>query len=209
MLLHGANTGELSDESDDGNEHVADSDAMPEDKLCKACQMYVNGPTQWKEHRRCKKHIKKQEAMDKKDGEQLKKDGKQMSNPPTSDWIAAEMQPEDCEGIKGLAGVESSSKATSSKASAAAVPNSSSAASSDPASQRRTYPSAASEDWASSPQQGGEDSRRIDGQHAHPYVLCPAGWYPEEDNEKARCVTDRQYSWEARPYHEYLTSRPW
>ena len=53
-----------------------------------------------------------------------------MSIPPLSASFAAEMQPEDSEGIKGLAVVTQISTATSSKASAAAVLDSSSAASS-------------------------------------------------------------------------------
>ena len=207
MLFHSATAGELSDESDDRDGHVAASATMPDDKYCRFCQMYVNGPEQWTEHYDGKSHKKMEAAANKKDREQLEKARKQMSDPPISASIVAKMQPEDSGGIKGLGVVTSSSKATkatSSKVSAAAVPNSSNAASSSPASQGRTYPKAGSEDWASSPEQSSQDSINIEGQLFRPYVLWPLGCCPRGNLNNATYLSDGQYNWVATPFSQSL-----
>ena len=59
MLLHSTTAGELSDESDDKDEHVAASVAMPDNMYCEDCQMQLNGPGHWTEHREGKTHKKK------------------------------------------------------------------------------------------------------------------------------------------------------
>ena len=150
--------------------------------------------------------------------QELKRAREMTSNPPISASPAAEMQPEETEGVKGLGVATSSSKASSSKASGETGTNSSSAASSGgPASQRRTYSRSGSEVPAAYPQQQGQNGIDIDGQHlqqrghngintdgqhCQAYVLWPAGLYPAESFDNAKYLSDGQYNWLATPFPE-------
>ena len=214
ILLHSSKAGELPTASDEEVEKVED---YPVNGVCELCNKKVNSLTQWADHRSSLKHVRKKAEKEMAEQE-LKRAREMTSNPPISASPAAEMQPKETEGVKGLGVATSSSKVSRSKASGETGTNSSSAASSgDPASQRRTYPRSGSEVPAAYPQQQGQNGIDIDGQHlqqrghngintdgqpCQAYVLWPAGLYPAERFANATYVSDGKHDWLATPFLE-------